>query len=561
MKGRWDAQKSVGAKTRLSEIKPQLVKPQPDSSEHLLGLSSPFLVPFAPLYEELNGSLDSEERRRFAVMKSVERQCEFYSMAHQYTANMQNELQEVEDGMGRRKLYQRYTSSLLILATKLYNEWTKDVLDWKAPTDEDEVSNNDGSDDDDEDEGETNTRTDSLPAIGKITETRTHVVDKVSLLYLAASSEGSNGREKVAPSLHSISNNAKKHREGAKANLDPKYTTTPPNFAWDNMKRLPLQKPITRDRQPEAAKARPGQKGQSDPGGEHGDLWPPGVFRAVYFPPAQSVDSKATFQSRGEQEPDRSHPQRSSRNRTQSGGFVSVNTNTGPRKGGLESPFGSLHSSRPAMDARSLLSKENIDPARGYPDLSDKERRGKASLISSPLHHGNSMRSRTGPVPAPVVAARVGHQSFPFPPPPRQTIPARGIVHRGEYIESLSPNGGMTVRLGLMEEGKAGYDSSESQASIQNEGKVMQGSARGSHAHGVESINDTSSIDITESEDEESDTPAPSLAFIALKSVPKVDLGSRRLATGILRGTGTRPNTPTPQRFVQFQNSPDVRYI
>jgi hypothetical protein len=178
------------------------------------------------------------------------------------------------------------------------------------------------------------------------------------------------------------------------------------------MKRLPRQKPITRDRQPEAAKARPGQKIQSDPGGEHGDPWPPGVFRAVYFPPAQSVDSKATFQSRGEQEPNRSHPQRSSRNKTQSRSFVGVDTNIGPRKGGLESPFGSLHSPRPAMDARSLSSKENIDPARDYPDLSDKERNGKAFLISSPLPRVNSMRSRAGPVLFPAVAALVGHRSL-----------------------------------------------------------------------------------------------------------------------------------------------------
>lgn len=327
------------------------------------------------------------------------------------------------------------------------------------------------------------------------------------------------------------------------------------------MKHLPLQKPITRGRQAEAPKARLRQKVPSDPGGEHGDLWPPGVFRAVYFPPAQSVDSKATFQSRSQQEPNRSRLQRSSRNRTQSQGFVSVDTNIGPRKGGLESPFGSLHSPRPAMDARSLSSKENLDPARGYPDLSDKERKRKASLISSPLPRDrvNSMRSRAGPVPFPAVTARVGHQSL--PPPPRQTIPARGIVHRGEYIENLSADGEMTVRLERMEEGRAGHDSSDSQASIQKEGKVMQGGARGSHAHGVESISNTSSIDITESEDEESDTPAPSLASIALKSVPKVDLGSRRLATGILRGAGTRPNTPTRDRFVQFRNSPEVRYI
>ena len=182
----------MGAKTRLSEIKPHRAKTRPDGTEHLLGLSHPFLVPFAPLYEELN---DSEERKHYAVMKSVERQCEFYSMAHQYTANVQNELQEVEDGVGRRELYQRYASSLLILATKSYDEWTKDVLDWKAPTDEDEVSDDNGSDgdddggdeedgdDDDEDEGETNTQMDSLPAIDKITEIRTHVFEEVSPLY------------------------------------------------------------------------------------------------------------------------------------------------------------------------------------------------------------------------------------------------------------------------------------------------------------------------------------------------------------------------------------------
>jgi hypothetical protein len=213
------------------------------------------------------------------------------------------------------------------------------------------------------------------------------------------------------------------------------------------------------------------------------------------------------------------------------------------------------------MDARSLSSKENIDPARDYTDLSDKERKGKAFLISSPLPRVNSMRSRAGPVPFPAVAALVGHRSLPPPPPPpRQTFPTRGVVHQGEYINSL-PADDERLKLIIMEEGRAGYDSSDSQASIQNEGKVMQGGARGSHAHGVESINDTSSIDITESEDEESDTPAPSLTSIALKSVPEADLGSRRLATGILRGAGTRPNTPTSQRFVQFRNSPEVRYI
>ena len=37
VKGRWDAQKSVGAKTRLSRIKLHEVKLKPDSSENLLG--------------------------------------------------------------------------------------------------------------------------------------------------------------------------------------------------------------------------------------------------------------------------------------------------------------------------------------------------------------------------------------------------------------------------------------------------------------------------------------------------------------------------------------------
>lgn len=188
----------MGAKTPLSKIKPHgPVKTKPDDNEHLLGLSHPFLVPFSPLYEELNGSLDSEERKHFAVMKSVERQCEFYSMAHEYTANVQKELEEVTDGAGRRELYQRYASSLLILATKSYDEWTKDVLDWKAPTDKDEVSDDNGSedddeeegeeeddeDDDDDDEGETNTHTELLPTIDKITEIRTNVFEEVCPLY------------------------------------------------------------------------------------------------------------------------------------------------------------------------------------------------------------------------------------------------------------------------------------------------------------------------------------------------------------------------------------------
>ena len=321
------------------------------------------------------------------------------------------------------------------------------------------------------------------------------------------------------------------------------------------MNRMPLQKPTTHDRQPEAPKARPGQKAQSDPGGEHGDPWPPGMFRAMYFPPTQSVDSKATSQSQGLQEPGGSHPQRSNRIK-QSRSFVRVDTIIGPQTGGLESPFGSLHSSKPAMDARSLSSKENIDPARGNPDLSDKERQGK---ISSPLPRLNFMRSRAGPAPFPAVAARGGHQS-PLPPPPRQTIPAWKKVHRGEDIESLSVDGEMMLSLNLMEEGRAGYASSESQAPIQNEGKkVVQGGARGSDVHDVVSISDISSIDITESEDEQSDTASSSLTPIALKSVPKVDLRSRRLTTGILRGAGTRPNTPT--RSVQFRNSPEVRYF
>jgi len=186
VKGRWDAQKSVGAKTPLPKVQPQpqRAKPKADGGEHLLGLSNPFLVPFSPLYEELNGSLDSAERKHFAVVKSVERQCEFYSMAHEYTANVKNELQEVKDEPGRKELYQRYASSLLILATKLYDEWTKDVMDWKATTDTDDDSedgddNDDGSDDDDEsgdDEGETDTGTDSLAPNVEITEIRTKEV-------------------------------------------------------------------------------------------------------------------------------------------------------------------------------------------------------------------------------------------------------------------------------------------------------------------------------------------------------------------------------------------------
>ena len=188
MKVRWDAQKSVGAKTPLPKIQPQpqRAKHKADGSEHLLGLSNPFLVPFSPLYEELNGSLDSAERKHFAVMKSVERQCEFYSMAHEYTANVKDELQEVKDEPGRKELYQRYASSLLVLATKLYDEWTKDVMDWKATTDTDDDSeasddDDDGSDDDnddsdDDDEGETDTDTDSMAPIVKITEIRTKEV-------------------------------------------------------------------------------------------------------------------------------------------------------------------------------------------------------------------------------------------------------------------------------------------------------------------------------------------------------------------------------------------------
>ena len=177
----------MGANTRLSKIKPHGLKPKPDGSEHLF---YPFLVPFAPLHGEPNGSLDSEEQKHFEVMKSVDRHCEFYSMAHEYTANMQKELEEVTDGAGRRELYQRYASSLLILATKSYGEWTKDVLDWKAPTNEDEVSDDNGSedddeddeeedDDDDDDEGETNTHPKSLPEIDKITEIRSNVFQEV----------------------------------------------------------------------------------------------------------------------------------------------------------------------------------------------------------------------------------------------------------------------------------------------------------------------------------------------------------------------------------------------
>ena len=70
MKGQWDAQKSMGAKTRLSKIKPHESKPKLDGSEDLPGLFDPLLVPFAPLYEELNGPFDSEEQKHFAVMKS-----------------------------------------------------------------------------------------------------------------------------------------------------------------------------------------------------------------------------------------------------------------------------------------------------------------------------------------------------------------------------------------------------------------------------------------------------------------------------------------------------------
>jgi len=92
-------------------------------------------------------------------MKSLERQGEFYSMAQDYTANIQNQLKEVEGDAESKELYKRYASSLLILATKSYDEWTKDVLDWESePTgDEEEVSDDNASDE--EEETETNTQT------------------------------------------------------------------------------------------------------------------------------------------------------------------------------------------------------------------------------------------------------------------------------------------------------------------------------------------------------------------------------------------------------------------
>ena len=183
MKG-WNDQKLMGQKTQFSRIQIHEAKTniQDRASGHELGLSQPFLVPFAPLYEELNGTLDSEERKHFAVMKSVERQGEFYSMAHEYTANVQNELKELQDDKERKELYKRYASSLLILATKSYDEWTKDVLDWKAePTGAaEEVSDDDASDN--EEEAETRAQTNSLvPAIGEIAEIINDISEEVCL--------------------------------------------------------------------------------------------------------------------------------------------------------------------------------------------------------------------------------------------------------------------------------------------------------------------------------------------------------------------------------------------
>jgi hypothetical protein len=132
-------------------------------------------------------------------------------------------------------------------------------------------------------------------------------------------------------------------------------------------------------------------------------------------------------------------------------------------------------------------------------------------------------------------------QTF-YSPPPRQSIPAREIVHRGEDINSFSADTEMMLRLKLMEEGRGGYDS---QDFIQN------------NVHDIESISDVSSIDITESENESSNP-------IAVKNVPKANSKStqtNRVASGILRGAGTRPNTPSSTRSVQFRNSPEVRYI
>jgi len=425
------------------------------------------------------------------------------------------------------------------------------------------------------------------------------------------------------------------------------------------MNRPPLQRPTTRERQPEAPKAGPDLEAQSDPGGEGGDPWPPGMFRSVYFPSTQSADSTATLENRGQEEPSRPHLQRPSRN---------GNANKEFRKGDLEAPSGSLHSPRPAMDARSLSSKENIHPARGHPDLSDKDGNTKDTLqpLIFPLpptrtrtfsmgRSSNSVRKAepvafpkvdlrtfppaSSPVSSGVPQMKQPSRSDPRPtqtsqtlfsplPSPRRTpssepsLPARNspigniyrpafqraasslsestasapsravpksppfhgprpvattvhnddnilpreMIDQGENIERLSADGVMMWRLKLMEEGWAGYDS---QDFVQNERKkVIQASARGSNHHDPESISDVSSIDFTESEeseDEQSDTPAPSkLTPIAGKCVPSVDMKSLRtprLVSGILKGAGTRPNTPTRERSVQFRNSPEVRYI
>ena len=103
-----------------------------------------------------------------------------------------------------------------------------------------------------------------------------------------------------------------------------------------------------------------------------------------------------------------------------------------------------------------------------------------------------------------------------------------------------------------MEEGRAGH---HSQDFIRNKGKKLaQESAGRLNIHDIESINDVSSIHTTESEDESSNS-------ITVKHVPRANSKSQtnRLASGILRGVGTLPNTPT--RSVRFRNSPDVRYI
>ncbi|KIM42436.1 hypothetical protein M413DRAFT_10558 [Hebeloma cylindrosporum] len=675
VKERWDAQKNTaGAKTRSSSSAGIQThgpaKPKADGANgHLLGLSHPFLVPFAPLYEELNGSLDSEERKHFAVIKSVERQSEFYSMAYEYTANVQNELKEVDDALGRKEIYQRYASSLLILATKSYDEWTKDVMDWKAPTDdEDEGSDDEDSDDEDddnedeteddeeddedegdedgdEDEGEANSHTDSI---------RINNLEEVCPLYSLKSSEDLTVKKKVAP--HSTNNNdagmGNRNRDsdhlGAKTDFETKYTITPSTFGSLNMNGVPFQTSRPGNRQPEAPKARPVPKAKSNPEGTFQgrgqempsitsypqrpsrDINQPRGFMGVYpkvrlqnngseppfgsvhspTPPmdARSLSSKVklhpacsplappriqlaetassgTLQNRGTQGPGRSYPQHWPQV------FVGAHAKIG--KGSQESPFGYAHSPRPAVDAR-LASKENI--YRAYSPLSPapKQRAGldasTATFQSQKPGGSHPQRSsqntkqprgfmdvdpRIGPrrggldSPTPAKdtkslsskeAVHPAYSHPPYPPPPRRDYPRQdsckaSVRVQDTSVESLhADDSPMMQRLKLMEEGRAGYDEEDV---IQDKG------AQGLTVHDIESISDVSSIDMSESEDEESDAPTTSSTPIAFKYIQNVDFKSprnSRSVSGILRGAGTRPNTPR-ERSVQFRNSPEVRYI